>query len=184
MKRGVRTFQLCCRACACSELGCVNVTPTWQTVRGYWHSHHHLLQPQLAMLHPCQWCEAEPGQSRACGSPGSAGLAEPLSLSPSAGSGTVTVCLRCINLLLGGAAVSSSSTNPPLQSVAVTWPALCSSSPTDFNLLLSKLLIAICKERDMSKALSIFFIKKEKNYIVPWILLSHEFHDTENTAKI
>lgn len=120
--------------------------PHLHTMKGYWNSHHQL--PQAS--NPCVLCQCSEAESCAWGRPGSAGLAGPLSLPCSAGRATLTVCLRCINLLLAGAAVSSSSsTNSPLHPVPATSPVLCSSIPTDFNLLLSKLLIAICEEREM-----------------------------------
>lgn len=100
----------------------------------------------------CQCSESKSSQqSLDCEILGLPGLDKVLLLTPSAESGTLTVCLRCINLLLQGVSIMSSCfVNSPLHSVSIILALFWSSVSTDFNLVLSKLLIANCGERKMA----------------------------------
>lgn len=115
----------------------------------------------------CQRLESKSSQqSLDCEILGLPGLDKLLPLTLSAESGTLTVCLRCINLLLQGVSIMSSCfINSPLHSASIILALFWSSVSTDFNLVLSKLLIANCGERKMAR---------QKHCLVsspqPWII--------------
>lgn len=96
-------------------------------------------------LLPCQ-CFRKHQSSEQSSSEETGGSLDKLWMSSASERATLTVCLRCISLLLRGAAATSDSTSSsvgsPLLPESRICILLCFKGSTGFSLLLSKLLIA------------------------------------------